>query len=253
RGVAGRRVVIEERLKGEEISVLAVCCGTTAVLIGVARDHKRLLDWDLGPNTGGMGAFSPVLGFGPDEEERVMSRIIVPTLEAMKAEGRAFSGVLYAGLMLTAEGPAVLEYNVRFGDPETQVILPRLQGDLLPFLLASASGDERKLGELGARATLKEETAVCVVMAKEGYPDNYEKGAPIFGLDAAESTHGVLVFHAGTKIAPDGRVVTDGGRVLGVVGTGRTMEEARRNAYRGVSQISFEGATYRRDIGLRLP
>lgn len=251
RGVAGRRVVIEERLKGDEISVLAVCYGTTAVPIGAARDYKRLLEWDRGPNTGGMGAYSPVPGFGSKDMERVMNRIVIPTLEAMKAEGRTFSGVLYAGLMLTADGPMVLEYNVRFGDPETQVILPRLEGDLLPLLLASASGDERSLA--GAAATPKDDCAVCVVMAKDGYPGAYEKGAPVSGLDAAGAAEGVVVFHAGTKVSPDGRVVTDGGRVLGVVGTGRTLEEARRRAYRGVSEIAFEGATFRRDIGLRLP
>jgi phosphoribosylamine--glycine ligase len=251
RGAAGRRVVIEERLKGEEISVLAICCGTTAVPVGIARDHKRLLEWDRGPNTGGMGAYSPVPGFGEEDLALVLDTVIRPTLKAMVSEGRPFSGVLYAGLMLTDKGPAVLEYNVRFGDPETQAILPVLKDDLFPFLVASASDNEQGLGEMGP--ILKDEAAVCVVMAMEGYPGSYDKGKPISGLQKAESLEGVTVFHSGTDVSPGGQVITRGGRVLGVVGTGDTLEAARERAYEGVSFISFDGAVYRRDIGLRLP
>ncbi|MHB8671691.1 MAG: phosphoribosylamine--glycine ligase [Acidimicrobiales bacterium] len=243
-GDAGRRVVIEEGLAGPELSLLAVCDGRRAVALAPARDHKRVGDGDLGPNTGGMGAYSPV----PDTAavvEEVMERAVGPTLAALRARGVDYRGVLYAGLMLTEEGPKVLEYNVRFGDPEAQVVLPRLSGDLAALLAAAADGD---LGGAPAPA-FGQDAAVTVVLAAEGYPGTPRVGDPIVGLDDTAGLEGVTVFCAGVGQGPSG-LVTAGGRVLDVTAQGPTLEAARERAYAAVDRISWPGVHCRRDIGL---
>lgn len=246
-GSAGDRVLIQEFLTGREVSLLAFCDGETVRPMLPACDYKRLLDGDQGPNTGGMGAYCPPSFFGPAEVDLAARTILRPTVEAMAREGRPFVGVLYAGLMVTAEGPKVLEFNVRFGDPEAQVILPLLRSDLLEVMLACLEG---RLAGL----KLEWEAGACVgvVMAAPGYPDAPSHGVPIAGLDQVED--GVLVFHAGTRLVDsDGvpRVVTDGGRILTVVARGSTVAEARRRVYRNVERIRFSGARFRRDIALR--
>ncbi len=239
-GDAGRRVIIEERLVGQEVSLFALCDGTDAVFLGAARDHKRVGEGDTGPNTGGMGAVSPVPGFDPVP---AMDLIIRPALAEMARRGTPFRGVLFAGLMLTAEGAKLIEFNVRFGDPECQAILPRLQSDLLPALLAACEG------ELGHFALRFHDLACCaVVMAANGYPDQPIDGGPIGGLDRAATVPDTLVFHAGTRVE-GGRVVAAGGRVLTLVGTGRDGVSARAAAYRGVNALDWPGGLCRRDIG----
>jgi phosphoribosylamine--glycine ligase len=245
-GAAGASVVIEDFLAGEEASFFALVDGAHALPLASAQDHKRAYDGDTGPNTGGMGAYSPAPCLTPALEEAVMSRIIRPTVAAMAAEGRPYKGVLYAGLMLTASGPQLIEYNVRFGDPECQVLLPRLKSDLLPALLAARDGE---LGDFDLR--WQEETALCVVLAAKGYPDAPEKGTVICGVDdAAAGDSTVMIFHAGTKREGDA-LVADGGRVLNVVALGASVAEAQRRAYAAVDRIDWPGGFCRRDIGWR--
>nr|MBA2282128.1 phosphoribosylamine--glycine ligase [Acidimicrobiia bacterium] len=226
-GEAGRCVVIEEGMTGPELSVLAVCDGQRAVALAPAQDFKRAHDGDTGPNTGGMGAYSPVPSLPDGLLDVVLDRFIEPTLAALRRRGIDYRGTLYAGLMLTPEGPKLVEYNVRFGDPEAQVVLPRLSSDLADLLAAAASGDLR-----GAAApTFADDAAVCVVLAAPGYPEHPRTGGLIDGLDEAAAMPGVTVFHAGVAVGPDAGYVTAGGRVVDVVGTGPTIAEARRRAY----------------------
>lgn len=246
-GGATPKLVIEEFLEGEEVSLIALTDGQTLLPLVPAQDHKRAGEGDTGPNTGGMGCYSPVPAFAPDFYERAVTEILEPTLAALQSEGIDYRGALYAGLMLTADGPKVLEYNCRFGDPETQVILPRLESDLLPLLLASAGVGHAKLDDWPCQWSPF--AAICVVLASEGYPGNYHKGDAIYGLDAAQED-GAVVFHAGT--ARDGeKIVTSGGRVLGVTALGEDFEFARAACYLAITHIKFEGAYFRRDIGWR--
>ncbi len=244
-GAAGERVVIEECLMGEEASFMAFSDGRTVVPMASSQDHKRVFDADKGPNTGGMGAYSPAPVVTKQLERTVMETIMVPTVRAMEKEGRLFKGVLYAGLMIRNNEARVLEFNARFGDPETQPIMMRLETDLIEIIEAIL--DER-LAALEVK--WKPEPAVCVVMASGGYPGNYRKGIEISGLEKAAKLPGVMVFHAGTSLK-NGKVVTDGGRVLGVTGLGPVVAAAIDNAYKGAREISFDGAHYRRDIGAR--
>ena len=241
-GDAGRTVVIEEGLTGPELSLLAVCDGRRAVPLAPARDFKRLADGDAGPNTGGMGAYSPVPEAGPDVVGTVMTLAVEPTLAALRAAGTDYRGVLYVGLMLTPDGPKVLEYNVRFGDPEAQVVLPRFSGDLAGFLAQAASGDLR------TEPSFADDACVTVVLAAEGYPTAPRTGDVIEGIEDAEALDGVVVFRAGTGTDEEGRPVTAGGRVLNVCGVGPSVAEARARAYEAVERISFAGMQYRRDI-----
>ncbi len=245
-GAAGDRVVVEEFLEGTEASVLCFVDESTIVPMESAQDYKRIFDGDRGPNTGGMGTYSPSLIFTPELSERIRREILEPTLRGFQKDGLRFRGVLFIGLMIRDGAPKVIEFNNRFGDPETQSLLPRLESDLLEVFLAIT---ENRLSQTALRWS--PQRAVCVVMAAKGYPGAYEKNRTIHGLDAPEE--GVLVFHAGTESAmEDGerRIVTAGGRVLGVTALGATHEEARAKAYRAVGVIGFEGAQYRRDIGL---
>ncbi|MBI1909109.1 MAG: phosphoribosylamine--glycine ligase [Deltaproteobacteria bacterium] len=241
-GVAGRKVIVEDCLKGIETSFMVLASGQQVIPLATAKDHKRLMDADQGPNTGGMGAISPSPYLDQKMQARVMEGIIGPTLKGLEQEGRSFRGVLYAGLMLTEKGPTVLEYNVRFGDPEAQVILTRLEDDLVDLVEASLSG---KLS--GRQLRWKEETSVCVVMASGGYPGPYERGKPISGLDLTGPE--VVVFHAGTE-QNRGEIVTSGGRVLGVTALAKDLAAARQRAYGAISKIRWEGVCYRKDIGL---
>ncbi len=241
-GSAGSRVVVEEFLTGQEVSMLAFTDGKTVVPMVSSQDHKRIWDGDKGLNTGGMGAYSPAPVYTADIHEIVVPQVLEATVKAMEAEGRSFSGILYAGLMLTADGPKVLEFNARFGDPETQAVLPRLKSDLVDIFLAIIDG---RLNEMDIQ--WHEEAAVCVVMASGGYPETSEKGQVITGLAEAAAT-GAIVFHAGTK-ETDGNIVTNGGRVLGISALGNDIAQAIANAYRGVEQIKFENMQYRTDIG----
>ena len=242
-GDAGSRVVIEEFLTGPEVSVLAFCDGKTIRPMESAQDHKRALDGDGGANTGGMGTFSPTPKYTPALREQVEREIILPTVEALNAEGRPFQGVIFFGLMLTDKGPKVLEYNARLGDPEAQSVLFRMRTDLLDVMEAVIDGTLDQI-------TLEFDSspAVCVVMASGGYPGSYEKGKEIFGLDAVDRD--VMVFHAGTA-QRDGRFYTNGGRVLGVTAMGADMAAAREKAYANVAKIHFEGAHFRTDIGIK--
>ena len=242
-GTAGARIVVQELLEGMEISLHALCDGSHALLFPTAQDHKRALDNDQGLNTGGMGTYSPTPFLSDAQLHAVGRAILDPWLAGCAREGIDFRGLLYPGVMLTASGPRVLEFNARFGDPETQVYLARLEDDLADLLLASAEG---RLA--GRELRWKPGAAVCVVMASAGYPGSSPKGLPIRGLDAADALPGVKVFHAGTALR-EGRVVTNGGRVLGVTATGDDVAEARRRAYAAVAAIQFEGAQWRTDIG----
>jgi phosphoribosylamine--glycine ligase len=244
-GEAGAEVVIEEFLLGEEASFFALCDGDTAMTLSTAQDHKRAFDGDLGPNTGGMGAYSPAPNVDDAMSARVMSEIIEPTLRAMKAMGAPYRGVLFAGLMITAEGPQLIEYNVRFGDPECQVLMLRLMSDLVPALLASRDG---MLKSFDLR--WYPETALTVVMAAKGYPGAYDRGSVIEGLDDAAAVDGVEIFHAGTKADGD-RILANGGRVLDVCALGGTVREAQTRAYEAVSCIRWPEGFCRHDIGWR--
>ena len=245
-GRAGAEVVIEERLEGEEASVFALVDGKTVLPLASAQDHKQVGDGDTGPNTGGMGAYSPAPIMTEAMAGRVMDEILRPTVRAMREEGRLYKGVLYGGLMITAEGPKLLEYNVRFGDPECQVLMARLKSDLLPALIATSDG---VLGSFDLR--WHEEAALVVVLAAKGYPGAYEKGSVIRGVEAAERDDKVVVFHAGTKRGEDGALLANGGRVLGVTALGATVAEAQRRAYAAVDRIDWPEGFCRRDIGWR--
>jgi len=242
-GAAGDRLVIEECLSGPEVSFFVICDGERAVPIGSAQDHKRIFDDDRGPNTGGMGAFAPSPLVDVALTARVMRDVVEPTMAGMAGEGHPFRGFLYVGLMLTADGPKVIEFNVRLGDPEAQVILPLVDEPLLPILVAAATG---RLVRSAVR--IGSERLVGVVLASRGYPESSSAGEPISGIEAAEAIPGVAVYHAGTA-QQDGRVVTAGGRVLTVVGRGADFAEAIARAYAGVRQISFDGMQFRSDIG----
>ncbi|HLS89955.1 MAG TPA: phosphoribosylamine--glycine ligase, partial [Limnochordia bacterium] len=226
-------------------SLLAFVDGEKALLMPSAQDHKAAYDGDRGPNTGGMGAYSPAPVVTPEICALVEERILSPTIQAMQAAGREYRGVLYAGLMVTADGPKVIEFNCRFGDPEAQAILPRLKSDLVPALLATIDG-----GLEDVRLEWDPRACVCVVLASQGYPLDYETGFPIEGLEEAEKLPDVLIFHAGTRQVED-RVVTDGGRVLGVTALGETIRDAISRAYQAVDRIHFEGKQYRKDIGFK--
>ncbi|ABI69072.1 phosphoribosylamine--glycine ligase [Syntrophomonas wolfei] len=242
-GQAGERLLVEECLLGEEVSFFAICDGKDYISLLAAQDHKRVFDNDQGPNTGGMGAYVNPPVFDQELQRQVIKNIIEPVIKAMAEEGCPYQGVLYAGLMITAEGPKVLEFNARFGDPETQVLMPMIKGDILPVLEAAASG---KLGEL--QLEIEEGSCVAVILASAGYPGDYEKGKIIKGLDRLEPD--TLVFHAGTS-RKDENLVTAGGRVLAVVCRGQDMRAARDKVYQEVKKIEFDGMHYRQDIGIK--
>lgn len=242
-GASGNRVVIEEYLTGPEVTVLAFTDGKTVCPMVSSKDHKRAYDGDKGPNTGGMGTISPNPYYTDEMANLCMHAIFLPTVEAMKAEGRPFSGCLYFGLMLTPDGPKVIEYNARFGDPEAQVVLPRLETDLMEIMLAI---DAQTLDSLPIKWS--REACACVVMASGGYPGSYEKGLEITGLDADGQLENAVVYHAGTLLQ-EGKYRTNGGRVLGVTAKGKTVPDALKQAYAAVSRIHFDGAMYRQDIG----
>jgi len=246
-GAAGREVVLEERLHGAEASIHAICDGQRAMVLPAAQDHKRIFDGDLGPNTGGMGTYAPTPLITPALLETIGKTVIEPVLAGMQSEGAPFRGTLFAGMMIEPSGtPRILEFNVRFGDPETQSLVGILDGDLAELLASAARGHlSPEVVRVSARHSL------CVVMAAHGYPGQVRTGDRILGLDQAEAVEGVQIFHAGTRLREDGELVTSGGRVLGVTGTGDTLAEAARRAYRAVEQISFDGAQVRRDIGHR--
>jgi len=245
-GAAGAEVVIEECLRGEEASVFALVDGKTVLPLASAQDHKQAGDGDTGPNTGGMGAYSPAPIMTDALSRRAMAEILEPTVHAMREEGRPYRGVLYGGLMITDEGPKLLEYNVRFGDPECQALVARLKSDLLPALIATSDG---VLGSFDLR--WHEETALVVVMASKGYPGPYQKGSVVRGVEAAEAEEGVIVFHAGTEAGDDGALLANGGRVLGVTALGATVADAQRRAYTAVDRIDWPEGFCRRDIGWR--
>ena len=242
-GDAGAEVVIEEFLVGEEASFFALCDGETAIPLASAQDHKRAFDHDQGPNTGGMGAYSPAPVMTAEITKRTMDEIVLPTVAAMRQMGAPFKGVLFAGLMITADGPKLIEYNTRFGDPECQVMMMRLMSDLVPALIASRDGQLKNFD-----LRWYDEAALVVVMATNGYPGNYGKGSVIGGLDAAAAMDDVQIFHAGTK-TDGGRITANGGRVLGVAATGSSVREAQARAYAAVDRIDWPGGFCRRDIG----
>ena len=242
-GEAGSRVVLEECLVGEEASLMIFSDGADYRMIAPARDYKRVWDGDRGPNTGGMGSFSTPGLIDEQTLAAIQRRIIEPTLEGMRAEGCPFRGVLYIGLMLTADGPRVIEYNARFGDPETQAILPRLETDLVDIFDSIANG-----GIGTQEIAWSKDSCVCVVAASGGYPEQFERGKRITGLEAANSMEGTVVFHAGTAIDPEDNLVTAGGRVVGVTALGPSLEQARARAYQAIEAISFDGIHYRKDI-----
>jgi phosphoribosylamine--glycine ligase len=244
-GEAGAEVVIEEFLQGEEASFFVLCDGATALPLASAQDHKRAFDGDTGPNTGGMGAYSPAPVVTAEIARRTMDEIVLPTLAAMKAMGCPYKGVLYAGLMITAEGPKLIEYNVRFGDPECQVLMPRLMSDLVPALLASCDG---VLKDFDLR--WYPEVSLAVVMAAKGYPGEYARGTVIEGLEEAAAIEGVEIFHAGTR-RDDGRLLANGGRVLNVCASGHDVSQARARAYAAIDKIRWREGFFRRDIGVR--
>ena len=245
-GDAGSTLVVEEFLQGREASFFVLTDGRRIAELPSAEDHKRALDGDRGPNTGGMGAFAPSPLVTPDLRSRIIDEIVRPVIEGLRAEGCEYRGFLYVGLMLTRDGPKVVEFNVRLGDPEAQVVLPLIDDELLPLMDGAARGN---LDESGCR--ISQDHLVGVVLASAGYPGAYETGKPIAGLDEAASSPGVVVFHAGTAMR-DGRVVTSGGRVLTVVGRGPTHRQAMEHAYAGAARISFDGLQMRRDIGARV-
>ena len=242
-GDAGKRIVIEEFITGPEVSVLCYCDGTHIKPMTSAQDHKRAKDNDEGLNTGGMGTFSPTPFYDKEIQKFCEEKVFQPTMDAMKAEGRDFVGILFVGLMLTSDGPKVLEYNARFGDPEAQVVLPRMKNDIVDVMNACIDG---KLEEIDLQ--FEDNAAVCVVLASDGYPEHYEKGKVITGFENFEGREGYYVFHAGTKFEGD-KIVTNGGRVLGVTAKGGDLKEARKNAYAATEWITFENKYMRNDIG----
>ncbi|MDI6759015.1 MAG: phosphoribosylamine--glycine ligase [Candidatus Omnitrophota bacterium] len=246
-GEAGNKVIVEECLIGQEASIIVITDSRDVIALASSQDHKRVFDYDQGPNTGGMGAYSPSLAVTEELFKEILEKIVYRTIDGLKREGIDYQGVLYAGIMITKQGLKALEFNVRFGDPETQAILPRLKSDLVEIMLAASN---QKLNHI---KTLDWDSrpCACVVCASRGYPAGYEKGKEIFGLDEALKAKDVRVFHAGTK-KQGGRIFTDGGRVLGVTGLGNTIKEAAEKAYQMVGKISFEGMHYRRDIGKKV-
>lgn len=243
-GSAGDEIVVEEFMTGREVSVLSFVDGKTIKIMTSAQDHKRAKDGDQGLNTGGMGTFSPSPFYTPEVDAYCKEYIYQKTVDAMAAEGREFKGIIFFGLMLTPDGPKVLEYNARFGDPETQVVLPRMKNDLVDLFEACIDGTLDQIN-----LEFEDNAAVCVVLASEGYPEHYEKGFVISGLEKFDHTEGRYVFHAGSKFDADGNVVTNGGRVLGVTALGQDLKEARKNAYEATEWVSFENKYMRRDIG----
>ena len=243
-GSAGNRIVVEEFMTGREVSVLSFVDGKTIRIMTSAQDHKRAKDGDQGLNTGGMGTFSPSPFYTEEVDAFCREHIYQPTVDAMRAEGREFKGIIFFGLMLTEDGPKVLEYNARFGDPETQVVLPRMKNDLFEVFEACIDGtlDQVEL-------EFKDNAAVCVMLASDGYPEHYEKGYPISGLEKFKDAEGYYAFHSGTKFDENGRVVTNGGRVLGVTALGKDLKEARANAYKATEWVEFENKYMRHDIG----
>ena len=244
-GEAGDQIVVEEFLEGQEISVLAFSDGQTVLLMDSAQDHKSVYDGDIGPNTGGMGAYSPAPVFTEIMQQKVRDKIMLPMVRAMQQEGRTYKGILYAGLMLTKTGPQILEFNARFGDPETQPLMVRMDTDIIPLFEACIDGTLSQ-----CQVNWKNKSSVCVVMTAEGYPGTYQKGEIISGLQNANSTPEVVVFHSGTK-EQDGKVLTNGGRVLGVTATGANTESAIQRAYDAVGKVNWRGVHYRKDIGSR--
>jgi phosphoribosylamine--glycine ligase len=244
-GDAGRRIIVEERLRGREVSFFVLADGANFVELATCQDYKRALDGDGGLNTGGMGTYSPSAFLDDSIRQRLVESIVEPTIAGMRKEDRPYQGVLYVGAMLTEKGPQVLEYNARFGDPETQVLMPRLDGDWVELLQACAEGGIDRV-----TPRWKRETAVCVVMASGGYPGSYDKGRPIEGLDHADAMSDVVVFHAGTRRDAEGRIVTSGGRVLGVTALGADLSAARERAYQGVAKIRWRDEHHRTDIAL---
>jgi len=245
-GSAGDKVVIEECLKGQEVSYLVFTDGKSIVPMVTSKDHKRLLDNDEGPNTGGMGTFSPNPAVTPELEQEILETVIKPTIKGLKSEGIIYKGILYAGLMIVNGKPYVLEFNCRFGDPETQVILPRLETDIIDIFMAIS---EQRLSKVNVKWSDK--ASLGVILASEGYPGKYRKGLSIKGLEMVKGLKDVIVFHAGTKFNEEGAIVTSGGRVLGVTALGNDLQEARQKAYSAVGLINFEGMQYRKDIGLK--
>ena len=243
-GSAGDEIVIEEFMTGREVSVLSFVDGKTIKIMTSAQDHKRAKDGDQGLNTGGMGTFSPSPFYTAEVDAFCKEHIYQKTVDAMRAEGREFQGIIFFGLMLTADGPKVLEYNARFGDPETQVVLPRMKNDIVDLFEACIDGT---LDQMDLQ--FEDNAAVCVVLASDGYPEHYEKGFPIYGLEHFKDADGYYVFHAGSKFDADGQIVTNGGRVLGVTATGKTLKEARINAYKATEFITFDNKYMRHDIG----
>ena len=244
-GDSGNRIVVEECLSGQELSVLAISDGKTIAVLEPAQDYKRIFDGDKGPNTGGMGSYSPVPFVTPAIMDKVVSEVLVPTIHSMKKTGRPYQGVLYAGLMLTTKGIKVLEFNVRFGDPETQPLMMRLKSDLVEVMLASVGNRLSQMEPL----EWYDEPTVCVVMTSKGYPGNYETGLPITGFDKVKSSDSLQVFHAGTTLK-DGQAVTSGGRVLAITARGKDVTAARKKAYDNIGLINFDGAFYRKDIAI---
>ena len=243
-GSAGDEIVIEEFMTGREVSVLSFVDGKNIKIMTSAQDHKRAKDGDQGLNTGGMGTFSPSPFYTAEVDAFCKEHIYQKTVDAMRAEGREFKGIIFFGLMLTADGPKVLEYNARFGDPETQVVLPRMKNDIVDLFEACIDGT---LDQMDLQ--FEDNAAVCVVLASDGYPEHYEKGFPIHGLEHFKDADGYYVFHAGSKFDADGQIVTNGGRVLGVTATGKTLKEARANAYTATEFITFDNKYMRHDIG----
>jgi len=244
-GESGKQLIVEECLVGEEASILVLCDGENFVPLVSSQDHKRIFDNDEGPNTGGMGAYSPAPVITDKLMKEVLNKVIKPVIQEMIKIGCPYKGVLYAGLMITEQGPKVLEFNVRFGDPETQAILPRLNTDLMEVMQASIDG---KLGMM--KLSWKKDNCVCVVLSSGGYPGKYQKGKEISGLDELKGKDGVVVFHAGTKL-DDRKILTNGGRVLGATALGENIEAAIKNTYQAIDKIKFEGMHFRRDIGAR--
>ena len=243
-GHAGDRIVVEQFMTGREVSVLSFVDGKTIKIMTSAQDHKRAKDGDQGLNTGGMGTFSPSPFYTPEVDEFCKKHIYQATVDAMKAEGREFKGIIFFGLMLTADGPKVLEYNARFGDPETQVVLPRMKNDIVDVFEACVDGT---LDQIDLQ--FEDNAAVCVVLASDGYPEHYEKGKKITGLQNFKDKDGYYVFHAGSKFDAEGNILTNGGRVLGVTATGKDLKEARANAYKATEWVNFENKYMRHDIG----
>ena len=243
-GHAGDRIVVEQFMTGREVSVLSFVDGKTIKIMTSAQDHKRAKDGDQGLNTGGMGTFSPSPFYTPEVDEFCKKHIYQATVDAMKAEGREFKGIIFFGLMLTADGPKVLEYNARFGDPETQVVLPRMKNDIVDVFEACVDGT---LDQIDLQ--FEDNAAVCVVLASDGYPEHYEKGKKITGLENFKDKDGYYVFHAGSKFDAEGNILTNGGRALGVTATGKDLKEARANAYKATEWVNFENKYMRHDIG----